>query len=291
MERHLEQRPAEPRDEPEADEIIEIFDAEPSAAPPFPDTSPFDGPAVEPGSVGAWAPHAAGDDQVEVFDAPGEEPAVEWTPEMVGEPVAPSDAPVLPAAAIPPAAEAPIKATAIPLPAPAAPEVPEAAPVAVPLPAPAFAADVSTDGEDVLSLFVPAPEPAAPEPAAGRADDAVDGARDLFALGDFTGALELLGGALARDPHHAEARELFARTEETLVQMYESKLGRLSQTPRVRLQPDEIVWLNLDHRAGFVLAQIDGQVSLEDIFALSGMSRLDTAKILVELLEQGAIAS
>ena len=60
--------------------------------------------------------------------------------------------------------------------------------------------------------------------------------------------------------------------------------------PRVRLQPDDIIWLNLDHRAGFVLAQIDGAVSFDDLFALSGMSRLDTARILAQLLDEGIIA-
>jgi hypothetical protein len=60
--------------------------------------------------------------------------------------------------------------------------------------------------------------------------------------------------------------------------------------PRVLLKQDEIIWLNLDHRAGFVLAQIDGTLSLEDLFAVSGMSRLDTARILVHLKEQGVIS-
>jgi tetratricopeptide (TPR) repeat protein len=156
-----------------------------------------------------------------------------------------------------------------------------------------FDASVAPEGEDVLSLVSP---PAPLSPASDRrptreVDRLVAGARELFALGDFTGSLELLGQALAIDPRHAEALAYHERTQDTLVQMYESKLGRLSRTPRVLLQPDEIVWLNLDHRAGFILAQIDGQVTIEDVFALSGMSRLDTAKILVELIEQGAIAS
>jgi hypothetical protein len=49
------------------------------------------------------------------------------------------------------------------------------------------------------------------------------------------------------------------------------------------------MWLNLDHRAGFLLAQIDGTVNYEDLFALSGLPRLDTARILVALLQQGVI--
>jgi len=49
------------------------------------------------------------------------------------------------------------------------------------------------------------------------------------------------------------------------------------------------MWLNLDHRAGFLLAQIDGTVSYEDLFALSGLPRLDTARILAALIAEGVI--
>jgi hypothetical protein len=51
------------------------------------------------------------------------------------------------------------------------------------------------------------------------------------------------------------------------------------------------MWLNLDHRAGFLLAQIDGTVSYDDLFALSGLPHLDTARILAALLQEGVIRS
>ncbi|MFL5416778.1 MAG: hypothetical protein ACJ78Y_12295, partial [Myxococcales bacterium] len=72
-------------------------------------------------------------------------------------------------------------------------------------------------------------------------------------------------------------------------QMYESKLGSMDRVPRVALPPDEIIWLNLDPRAGFVLAQIDGDVSFEDLYAVCGLRRLDTARILSQLVEEGVI--
>jgi hypothetical protein len=51
------------------------------------------------------------------------------------------------------------------------------------------------------------------------------------------------------------------------------------------------MWLNLDHRAGFLLSQIDGTVDYESLFALSGLPRLDTARILATLINDGVIAS
>jgi hypothetical protein len=130
-------------------------------------------------------------------------------------------------------------------------------------------------------------------PAAARSEVEIwmDGARELFALGDFSGSLEMIEKILKMDPSHAEAREYLKQNEATLIAMYESKLGPGDAVPRLAIQPEEVMWLNLDHRAGFLLAQIDGLVSYEDLFALSGLPRLDTARILAALLQEGVIRS
>ncbi|MFL5309969.1 MAG: hypothetical protein ACJ79H_05880 [Myxococcales bacterium] len=116
------------------------------------------------------------------------------------------------------------------------------------------------------------------------------GARELVALNDFSGALELLAKILARKPQDDEAQKLHALCEANLIQMFESKLGAMDRIPRVVLPPDEIIWLNLDPRAGFVLAQIDGAVTFEDLYAICGLHRLDTARILSQLLEEGVVS-
>ncbi|HTP30358.1 MAG TPA: hypothetical protein VMK12_32470 [Anaeromyxobacteraceae bacterium] len=119
----------------------------------------------------------------------------------------------------------------------------------------------------------------------------MQGARELFALGDFSGSLAMIEKILKVEPMHGEAREYLQQNEATLIAMYESKLGSIGLIPRLALKPEEILWLNLDHRAGFLLAQIDGVVSYEDLFALSGLPRLDTARILASLLEEGVVTS
>lgn len=116
------------------------------------------------------------------------------------------------------------------------------------------------------------------------------GARDLLDLDDHSGAVELILKAQQLAPDDAEVQVLRERSERTLLAMFESKLGNMNAKPRVLLKDDEIIWLNLDHRAGFVLAQIDGSVSFDDIFAVSGMSRLDTARIIAQLIEEGVIS-
>ena len=117
------------------------------------------------------------------------------------------------------------------------------------------------------------------------------GAKELHALGDFSGSLEMIEKILKVDPEHAEARGYLNENESTLIAMYESKLGSMSRIPRLAIKPEEVLWLNLDHRAGFLLAQIDGSVNYEDLFALSGLPRLDTARILAMLLQEGVVSS
>jgi tetratricopeptide (TPR) repeat protein len=121
-------------------------------------------------------------------------------------------------------------------------------------------------------------------------DQLLRGAEDLLELDDHSGAVDLLFKAQELAPGDPRVEALRQRSEKMLMSMLESKLGDLGRVPTVKLQPDDIIWLNLDHRAGFVLAQIDGSVSYEDLFALSGMTRLDTARILAQLLDEGVIA-
>jgi hypothetical protein len=141
-----------------------------------------------------------------------------------------------------------------------------------------------------LAALTDRPKPSASDP--GMEITAwLSGARELFGLNDFTGSLELLLKIQQRRPDDPEVVQLIRSCEENLVQMYESKMGDRERRPRVAIQPDEVIWLSLDPRAGFVLAQIDGQVTFEDLYAICGLSRLDTARILNQLLEEGVIAS
>jgi tetratricopeptide (TPR) repeat protein len=166
---------------------------------------------------------------------------------------------------------------------------------------PALAPTIVVESEGGLDLAAIAdqPRPAARQEIATPAGDRerrdvevwMEGARELFALGDFSGSLEMLEKILKADPEHYEARAYLDQNESTLVGMYESKLGPPSGIPRLAIKPEEVLWLNLDHRAGFVLAQIDGKVTVEDLFALSGLPRLDTAKILAGLLAEGVITT
>jgi hypothetical protein len=72
--------------------------------------------------------------------------------------------------------------------------------------------------------------------------------------------------------------------------MYLARLGSPTQVVRVAVPSDQIRWLSLDHRAGFLLSLIDGRSTIEEILDISGMPRLDALRILYGLLDQRAIA-
>lgn len=114
--------------------------------------------------------------------------------------------------------------------------------------------------------------------------------KDRFAMGDFSGALALAEGILRIHPSDMEAQSLATKCREVLHDMYASRIGDMSRVPQVSMSPDQIRWLSLDHRAGFMLSMIDGFSSVDDLLDVSGMQRLDALRILCALLDQKVIA-
>jgi len=127
------------------------------------------------------------------------------------------------------------------------------------------------------------------KPAADRQDLSRAAMKDRYAMGDFTSALEIAETLLASDSADLEAQRYATSCRDVLTQMYLSRLGGLDQIINVVLPPEELRWLNLDHRAGFLLSLVDGASSIEELLDISGMPRLDALKILATLREQRAI--
>lgn len=121
-------------------------------------------------------------------------------------------------------------------------------------------------------------------------DPAVADMKDRYAMGDFTGALVIAESILENDPEDLEALRYVQSCRDVLTQMYAARLGSLDQRVVVAIPPDQIRWLSLDHRAGFLLSLIDGSSNVEEILDISGMTRLEAFRILYNLLEQRVIA-
>ena len=114
--------------------------------------------------------------------------------------------------------------------------------------------------------------------------------KDRFAMGDFSGALQLADKLLIKNPRHVETAALATKCREVLEDMYASRISDMRKIPSIIMGPDQIRWLSLNHRSGFLLSMIDGVSSVDDLLDVSGMQRLDALRIVCSLLEQKVIA-
>ena len=71
--------------------------------------------------------------------------------------------------------------------------------------------------------------------------------------------------------------------------MYVTRLGDGSKALRLAVSVEELRWLTLDHRTGFLLSRIDGETTVDELLDLSGMPSLDTIRALFELVQQGVL--
>jgi hypothetical protein len=110
-----------------------------------------------------------------------------------------------------------------------------------------------------------------------------------MALDDLTGALELGRLRLARLPGDRRTAGIVRRCEETLTEMYSSRIGDFKQQVHVKMSGRELQWLSIDHRAGFMLSRLDGPITVEELLEICGMPRLDALRMLHDLLQQKVI--
>lgn len=142
---------------------------------------------------------------------------------------------------------------------------------------------------DDIASSVPPPAPVPSPPATPRERQLTE-LKDRYAMGDFTGALSVAEGLLEQDADDRDAQRYAQSCRDVLTQMYSARLGSLTQRVRVAVPGDQIRWLSLDHRAGFVLSLIDGSSTVEELLDISGMNRLDALRILYTLFDQRVIA-
>jgi hypothetical protein len=113
---------------------------------------------------------------------------------------------------------------------------------------------------------------------------------DRVSVGDYSGALEIAEAILAEKPNDPVAKACAENCRQVLRKMYAARIGPLDRVPTVAVARDQLRWLSIDHKAGFVLSLVDGVSSLEMIIDVSGMPELDTLRILSELAQQRIIS-
>ncbi|HTV19735.1 MAG TPA: hypothetical protein VMG12_13715 [Polyangiaceae bacterium] len=166
---------------------------------------------------------------------------------------------------------------------------------AAPLPRSEPAKDSALDFVDgfdaLLDSLPPAPksrleprEPPSSKPRVGPKE-----MQECYAVGDFSRALSIAEEILARSPDDVQARRCAQNCRDVLTQMFAARIGPLDQVISVVISPEEVQWLALDHRAGFLLSLVDGQSTVDEILDISGMTRLDALKIIFDLTERQVV--
>jgi hypothetical protein len=123
-----------------------------------------------------------------------------------------------------------------------------------------------------------------PEPKATMVE-----VRDRFDVGDFSGALALVTKILEEEPEHVDALLYAEHCRDVLKQMYISNLGGLRKVPQLAVSAEQLRWLALDHRAGFLLSQLDGRSTFEELLDVCGMPPFEAIRLLVQLWQQNVI--
>jgi hypothetical protein len=111
---------------------------------------------------------------------------------------------------------------------------------------------------------------------------------DRLSLGEPDAALELATLVLADDPSNPLALVCREQCQAALEEVYLSKLGPLHRVPLPSTTAN-LTRLDIDHRAGFLLSLMDGSTPVEAVLDLCAMPRQVAMKILVELIEGGAV--
>jgi hypothetical protein len=112
---------------------------------------------------------------------------------------------------------------------------------------------------------------------------------DLYAVGDFSGALAAAEAVLAQRPDDEMARRYAEDCTRVLLKMCEARIGPFNQRPTLAMGHEQVRWLALDHREGFLLSLIDGASSVDDLLDISGMPRLEALRIFAALIDKAVI--
>jgi len=109
--------------------------------------------------------------------------------------------------------------------------------------------------------------------------------------GNPENAYKVLLKAIKAGADTPETHGYFEIARAARLEYYKKLIPDLNKTPNIVLDYDSIKELKLSKEEGFVLSQIDGMLTYEDVLTLSRMDKLDVMGILSTLIFSGVIKS
>ena len=108
------------------------------------------------------------------------------------------------------------------------------------------------------------------EPVVPDVEILLNNARQEEAAGQLEKALKYADEALKREPDHAEAQALSTDLRKRLSDIYRAELEPLESVPFLRATDASILELSLDPIGGFLISQIDGEITVEELLTILG---------------------
>lgn len=144
-------------------------------------------------------------------------------------------------------------------------------------------ADLARIREDLLG-------DAAALPPARTVDPAMVRIEELMTARDYFGALRETDAILARDATHAAATRAAAECRQILAELYLSHLGTGFDVPRLAVPVETLGAHGVDRWSAYLISRFDDHVTVDDLIHLTGYSRLDTYRLLYDLVRRGIAA-
>jgi hypothetical protein len=120
-----------------------------------------------------------------------------------------------------------------------------------------------------------------------RVETLIHQATAWMGLGDPERAVAAVELALDEDTSSREVQELLQRRVDTIVAVYEALIDDPYRQPRLTRSPAELAGVAMEPDARALLPLIDGNATVQDIVARSGMQRLEVYHHLCQLLMRG----
>ncbi len=111
----------------------------------------------------------------------------------------------------------------------------------------------------------------------------------LMGARDWAGALHAAEALLEADPAHPTAGGLAQECRERQADLYQSHVGAGCDVPRLAIPLHTLGEHGLDRWAAYLISRMDGS-TIDELIDLTGFSRLDTLRLLYELVQRGVIA-
>jgi len=133
--------------------------------------------------------------------------------------------------------------------------------------------DASADA--LTPPFAPKPsfdevEAVQPEPVVPDVEISLRHAREAEAAGKLEEALKHAEAAHKRDPEREDGLALVASLRDRLRSEYLERLEPLERVPVLRATDASILELSLDPIGGFLISQIDGEITIEELLTILG---------------------